>query len=69
MADQGTSTDLTPALHETDVEKVKAYRIDPHLVNLMWDEPFYSRVLRPITKIRTESIPTAGAFSSTNAST
>ncbi len=62
MADQGTSTDIAPALHETDVEKIKAYRIDPHLVNLMWDEPFYSRVLRPITKIRTESVPTAGVL-------
>ncbi len=62
MADTGTSTDLTPALHETDKAVIKEYRIDPHLVNLMWDEPFYSRVLRPITKIRTESIPTAGVL-------
>jgi len=62
MADTGTSTDLTPALHEMDDEVVKAYRIDPHLVNLMWDEPFYSRVLRPITKIRTDDIPTAGVL-------
>ena len=62
MADQGTSTDVTPAHHETDPAIIKAYRIDPHLVNLMWDEPFYSRVLRPITKIRTTDIPTAGVL-------
>ena len=63
MADQGTSTDIGPQIHSTDEKAIKEYRIDPHLVNLMWDEPFYSRVLRPITKIRTSDIPTAGVLS------
>ena len=28
----------------------------------MWDEPFFSKVLRPITKVKTSAIPTAGVL-------
>tara|TARA_B100000214_G_C23910950_1_gene601269 strand:- start:2 stop:1213 length:1212 start_codon:yes stop_codon:yes gene_type:complete len=28
----------------------------------MWDEPFFSSILRPITKVRTDNIPTAGVL-------
>jgi predicted metal-dependent peptidase len=45
------------------------FDLDPHLLNLMWDEPFFSSILRPVTKIRTENIPTAGVLSKDGAIT
>lgn len=44
------------------VEDSKSFEIDPHLVALMWDEPFYSAVSRRITKSRVLDIPTAGVY-------
>lgn len=58
---KGTSTDLAPVEEASD-EEAKAFRLDPHLISLMWDEPFFSKVLRTVTKIRTEAIPTAGVL-------
>ena len=43
----------------TDAEAA-AFDLDPHLLSLMWDEPFYAAVLRGITKVRSEELPTAG---------
>ena len=56
-----TATDL-PATGTGDVtaEQAAAFNLEPHLVSLMFDEPFYSKILRGITKIRTEEISTAG---------
>ncbi|HCC43046.1 MAG TPA: hypothetical protein DEQ32_01530, partial [Gammaproteobacteria bacterium] len=34
--------------------------MDRYMVRLMWDEPFYAKVLRGINKKRTMQIPTAG---------
>jgi predicted metal-dependent peptidase len=59
MSDQGTSID-TPQIITASDEDIKNFRLDPYLLNLMWDEPFYSAILRRVTKIRTSSIPTAG---------
>ena len=38
------------------------FDLDPHLVSLMWNEPFFSKVLRVVTKIKTTQIPTAGVL-------
>ena len=56
-----TATDL-PLTTGFDVtaEEAAAFNLEPHLVSLMFDEPFYSKILRGVTKVRTESIPTAG---------
>jgi predicted metal-dependent peptidase len=61
--DTGTAgTDLDTGRHvATDAEAAR-FRIGPHLVNLMMNEPFFSKVLRPITKVRTDRIPTAGVL-------
>ena len=58
-----TSNDL-PAVGAVEVTQAQAdaFDLDPHLVNLMWDEPFFSRVLRSVTKVRTEEVPTAGVL-------
>jgi len=42
------------------VEASKSFNIDPHLVQLMWDEPFYSAISRRISKSRSLDLPTAG---------
>ena len=59
MSDQGTSID-TPQVITATAEDIEGFKLDPHLLNLMWDEPFYSAVLRRVTKVRTDAIPTAG---------
>lgn len=61
MADKGTTNDLAPVAQVSDAEAA-AFKLDTHLVKLMWDEPFFSHVLRSVSKIRTESIPTAGVL-------
>jgi len=61
MAEKGTSTDIVGATKVSE-EEAKLFQLDPHLLNLMWDEPFFSSILRPITKVRTDSIPTAGVL-------
>ena len=61
MADHGTSTEIAGNITATE-EEAKNFSLDPHLLNLMWDEPFFSSVLRPITKVKTDSIPTAGVL-------
>jgi len=55
-----TETDLAPGIHDCTPEEAAAFDINPHLLSLMWDEPFYAQVLRGITKIRSEDLPTAG---------
>jgi len=44
-------------------EEAAAFELKPYLVKCMLEEPFYSKVLRTITKIRTDDIPTAGVLS------
>jgi predicted metal-dependent peptidase len=62
MSDKSTSTDI-PGVNLASEEEAKKFKLDSHLLNLMWDEPFFSSILRPITKISTDSIPTAGVLS------
>ena len=57
----GTSTDLPTGRAATDAE-IAAFDLGPHLVNLMWDEPFFAAMLRDITKVETDTIPTAGVL-------
>jgi len=42
------------------LEASKSFELDPHLVSLMWDEPFYSAISRQITKRRSTDLPTMG---------
>ena len=39
---------------------IDEFDLSRYLVNFLWHEPFYSRILRSLNKIETESIPTAG---------
>ena len=61
MANKGTSTDLAPAAHVDDAAAA-AFRLEPHRVKMMLDEPFFAAVLRGVNYERTEAIPTAGVL-------
>ena len=61
MADKGTSTDLTPANH-ADEAAAKNFDLDKFLVKLQLEEPFFCKVLRKVTKVKTDAIPTAGVL-------
>jgi len=60
MADKTTATDA-PFEHASE-EVAKAFDLQPHLVGMMLEEPFYTKVLRILTKTRTRKIPTAGVI-------
>lgn len=57
-----TSNDLPVTTPEVTKAQADAFELDPHLIGLMWDEPFFSKVLRTVTKVRSEDIPTAGVL-------
>ena len=54
-----TAADLAPTI-SADSAAAAAFKLDPHLVKLMWDEPFFSSILRKVSKIRSAAVPTAG---------
>ena len=39
-----------------------SFDLSTHLVNLMWKEPFYARIIRSLNKIESSDIPTAGVI-------
>lgn len=45
----------------TDAE-VDNFDLDCHMIKLLWDEPFFSHIMRCVTKVRTLEIPTAGVL-------
>ncbi len=61
MADKGTTTDIAPVNHADEVA-AKSFDLDKFLVKLQLEEPFFCKVLRKVTKVRTEAIPTAGVL-------
>jgi predicted metal-dependent peptidase len=40
--------------------RLKEFSLSKNLVDFLWSEPFYSRILRSLNKIETKEIPTAG---------
>lgn len=59
---ENTSNDLGNETYSATVEEAAAFDMNPYLVELMWSEPFYAKILRGITKKRTDMIPTAGVM-------
>ena len=57
-----TSNDLPVADAEVSQEKLDNFKLSNHLVELLWNEPFYSSILRNLSKVETEQIPTAGVL-------
>ena len=65
MTKHGTATDIAPDNGEVGsllYDLVETFDIDPHIINLMLNEPFYAKVLRGVTKTCTKDIPTAGVL-------
>lgn len=60
-SNKGTASDL-PTKGLASKEAGDAFQIDSHLIRLMFDEPFYSHILRSVKLERTEHIPTAGVL-------
>jgi len=61
----GTSTDIAPdtsGVGNLLYDLVTEFNIDPHIVALMLHEPFYAKVLRGVTRVCTQDIPTAGVL-------
>lgn len=48
------------SVKSVDQETIDKYSLSKHLVDFLWNEPFYSRILRSLNKIESELIPTAG---------
>lgn len=42
--------------------QIDNFDLSKYLVGLLWEEPFYSRILRSLNKIETTEIPTAGVL-------
>ena len=59
-----TKTTSNDALIAADVDQatIDAFDLSPHLIRLMWDEPFFATILRIIKKRETKTIPTAGVY-------
>ena len=45
-----------------DEATAKAFTLKPHIVAMMLEEPFYGKVLRKVSKIRTDKVSTAGVL-------
>ncbi len=64
-SNHGTATDIAPDTSGAGnllYDLVDDFDIDPHIIALMFNEPFYAGVLRGITKTCTKAIPTAGVL-------
>lgn len=66
MSKHGTATDIAPDTSQAGgnllYDLVDTFDIDPHIISLMFNEPFYAKILRGITKTCTRDVPTAGVL-------
>tara|TARA_Y100000310_G_scaffold343960_1_gene454182 strand:- start:2114 stop:3424 length:1311 start_codon:yes stop_codon:yes gene_type:complete len=68
MSNESTGTDIVP-IHTASPEEIANFKLDSHLLGLMWDEPFFAHILRPVTKVKTDAISTAGVLAKEGAIT
>tara|TARA_A100001011_G_scaffold268834_2_gene277976 strand:+ start:6532 stop:7947 length:1416 start_codon:yes stop_codon:yes gene_type:complete len=61
MSDKDTTTDAA-GIQFADEKEAKAFRLEPHTVGMMLEEPFYGKILRVLSKNRTTRIRTAGVL-------
>jgi predicted metal-dependent peptidase len=55
-----TESEVPIQMGDVSDEDVRDFDLDPHLINLMLHEPFFSHILRKFNKNRDENISTAG---------
>ena len=56
------NTDQVGGIKMASEEEGAAFNLEKYLVKCMLEEPFYSKVLRTVTKTATDEIPTAGVL-------
>ena len=61
MATKENNTADLPFKHASEKEAA-GYSLQPHLVGMMLEEPYYAKMLRILTKTKTRQIPTAGVI-------
>jgi len=61
MTSQTTSNGIRKKVKVTQ-DQINNFDLQKYLVSLLWDEPFYSRILRSLNKVESEEIPTAGVL-------
>ena len=66
MSKDSTSVDLGNNIVNVTQEKIDNFSLSKSLMDLLWYEPFYSRILRSITKIESKDISTAGVVAKSN---
>ena len=62
MAKNNTTSNDALIAAEVDQKTIDGFDLSPHLIRLMWDEPFFATILRIIKKRETNTIPTAGVY-------
>jgi len=62
MPKQNTTSNDALIADTVDQATIDAFDLSPHLIRLMWDEPFFATILRIIKKRETKQIPTAGVY-------
>ena len=62
MSNDTTAVDLGNNIYDVTQEQLDSFNLTKHLVDLLWNEPFYSRILRSLTKIESDQIATAGVM-------
>jgi predicted metal-dependent peptidase len=56
----GSSPNVSGTKTKVDPLRLAEFDIDRYLIALAWKEPFYAEIIRSLTKIEDDSIPTAG---------
>jgi predicted metal-dependent peptidase len=60
MANIQDSTSLDVNVAPAVSSKANDFKLDPHVLALLWEEPFYANIIRRLTKKSSRQIPTAG---------
>tara|TARA_Y100000592_G_scaffold3243_1_gene4678 strand:- start:15098 stop:16387 length:1290 start_codon:yes stop_codon:yes gene_type:complete len=58
---KSTSNDILRISNATK-EQIENFKLSKHLLDLLMEEPFYSRIIRSLNKVETTNIPTAGVL-------
>ena len=59
--DKSTSSDIVK-IKKVSQERIDGFNLTKYLLNLLMEEPFYSRIIRSLNKVESDVIPTAGVL-------
>ena len=55
-----TTNNNIPLFSNATQQQIEDFNLSKNLLDFLWNEPFYSRILRSLNKVETTEIPTAG---------